>query len=76
MTADPRDHRRGVLASNAVGAVVDTLVFLYLAGFPLAGQSVGGQQLVKAVWVTAAYLVVREVARRALPRQRQFAEGS
>lgn len=62
--------RRAVLASNAVGAVVDTLIFLWLAGFPLTTTAVGGQLLVKAVWVTASFLAVAEVVRRALPRQR------
>jgi queuosine precursor transporter len=67
--------RRAVIASNVVGSVVDTLLFLWLAGFPLTGQSVGGQLLVKAVWCTLAVLAVREVW-RALPRQRQFPESA
>jgi hypothetical protein len=47
-----------IVASNAVGAVVDTLVFLPLSGFPVTPETVGGQILVKAVWITAAALVV------------------
>jgi queuosine precursor transporter len=70
-----RGWRRALVASNAVGSVVDTLLFLWIAGFPVTGQSVGGQVLVKAVWCTAAVLAVREVARR-VPRQRQLAEGA
>lgn len=72
-----RGWRRAVLASNAVGAVVDTLMFLWLAGFPLTTQAVGGQLLVKAVWVTWSFLLVSEVVRRfALSRQRLQPEGA
>lgn len=71
-----RGWRRAAIASNAVGAVVDTLVFLTLAGFPLTATAVGGQILVKAVWCTLAYLAVREVLGRALPRQRQLPTGA
>lgn len=69
--------RRAVLASNAVGAVLDTLLFLSIAGFPVTVQSVAGQVLVKAVWCTAAYVAFREVReRRALSRERLLAEGA
>lgn len=71
-----RGWRRALVVSNAVGAVADTLLFLWLAGFPITGASVGGQVLVKAVWCTAAVLLVREVARRALSRQPVDAEGA
>lgn len=53
-----------VAASNAVGAVVDTFVFLVIAGFPLTAELVGGQLLVKAVWVTAVFLLAAELCRR------------
>ncbi len=56
--------RRALVASNAVGAVVDTCVFLPLAGIPLTMTNVGGQVLVKAVYVTASILVLVEIARR------------
>jgi queuosine precursor transporter len=69
-------RRRAVVISNAVGAVVDTLVFLALAGFPLTGQSVGGQLLVKAVWATAAVLLAAEVVRRAVLRHPVRTEGA
>src|SRR4051795_4263903 len=39
--------RRALLASNAVGALVDTCVFLPLAGFPITLATVGGQFIVK-----------------------------
>jgi len=52
--------RRALVASNAVGALVDTCVFLPLAGFPVTLASVGGQFLVKAVYLTVAALLVVE----------------
>jgi uncharacterized PurR-regulated membrane protein YhhQ (DUF165 family) len=70
-----RGRRRAVALSNAVGAMADTVVFLLVAGFPVTGASVGGQLLVKAVWVTGVFLVVVEVARRALPRDRVIGTG-
>lgn len=68
--------RRAVLASNAIGAVVDTLIFLSLAGFPLTAEVVAGQLLVKAVWVTGSFLLVAEGVRRlvVLRESRQGAE--
>lgn len=60
--------RAAVAASNAVGAVVDTLLFLSIAGFPITAQSVGGQLLVKAVWMTLLALVVGEVIARTARR--------
>ncbi|TCO64369.1 hypothetical protein EV192_101137 [Actinocrispum wychmicini] len=71
-----RGHRRAVAVSGAVGAVADSVVFLLVTGFPFTAPSLGGQLLVKAVWVTGAYLVVMEVARRALPRERVISEGA
>lgn len=68
--------RGAVITSNAVGAVVDTLVFLALAGFPVTSVSVGGQLLVKAVWCTATFLLVSEVIRRAVPRERLVRAGA
>lgn len=70
-----RGLRRAVALSNVVGAVADTVVFLLVAGFPLTATSLGGQLLVKAVWVTGAYLALVEVARRALPRDRVITAG-
>jgi hypothetical protein len=73
-----RQHgwRRAVVASNLVGSVVDTMLFLWLAGFAINGQSVGGQLLVKAVWCTAVYLLIREAWGRAVSRQRQLPESA
>lgn len=62
---------KAVLASNAVGAIIDTLLFLLLAGFPITAATVGGQLVGKLAWATAlpvaAVLTVRQV-RRAVPR--------
>ncbi|MEU5979418.1 VUT family protein [Streptomyces sp. NPDC047315] len=59
-----------VLASGAVGAVVDTLLFLWLAGFSVSVPVVGGQLVGKVVWATVlptvAVLSVRGV-RRVVP---------
>jgi uncharacterized PurR-regulated membrane protein YhhQ (DUF165 family) len=58
---------RAVLASNTVGAIVDTLLFLALAGFPVTAATVGGQLVGKLAWATAlpvaAVLAVRQVRR-------------
>lgn len=68
--------RRALVVSNVVGAMVDTLLFLWLAGFPINTASVTGQLVVKAAWCTGAVLVVHEVVRRAVPRERQLGIGS
>lgn len=60
-----RGWRKAFVASNAVGAVLDTALFLWLSGFGLTMQSLGGQVLVKAVWVSGFALLVVEGARRA-----------
>lgn len=52
-----------VAASNAVGALVDTAVFLPLAGLPVTAAAFGGQVLVKAGWITAAALLTLAAAR-------------
>lgn len=67
-----RGWARAVLASNAVGAVLDTLTFLALAGFPMTTTTVGGQLVGKLLWATAVPVAVvsiaRKVSRRAVPR--------
>lgn len=63
---------RAVLASNTVGAIVDTLLFLALAGFPVTAATVGGQLVGKLAWATAlpvaAVLTVRQVRRAQVSR--------
>lgn len=71
-----RAWRTAVAASGAVGALADTLLFLTLAGFPLTAAGIGGQLLVKAVWVTALFLAAAEVIRRAVPRERLELAGA
>lgn len=60
-----RGWARAALASNMVGAVVDTLLFLFLAGFPIAAATVGGQLTGKLLWATllpvAVIVTVRQV---------------
>ena len=58
---EPLRRRRWVLAvvaSNLAGALVDTIVFLHLAGFPIR-SALAGQMLGKALMVLPALLVVR-----------------
>jgi uncharacterized PurR-regulated membrane protein YhhQ (DUF165 family) len=64
---------RAVMAASLVGAVVDTFVFLYLAGFPVTAQSVTGQLVVKVgiSWAVAALAGVSG----AVFRQPVHAEG-
>jgi queuosine precursor transporter len=62
---------RAVIASNVVGAIVDTFVFLELAGYPITRQTVGGQLLVKIGYTTLVVLAVAALirwgVRRAVP---------
>jgi queuosine precursor transporter len=55
-----RNWRTAVVTSNAVGALADTFLFLWIAGFPLTAELVGGQLLVKAVWMTVLAVVIGE----------------
>ncbi|KAB8162942.1 VUT family protein [Streptomyces sp. 3MP-14] len=64
---------RAALTSGAVGAVVDTWLFLWLAGFPLTASVVGGQLVGKVAWATALPVALVVAARwgvthRAVPR--------
>lgn len=61
-----RGWARAAMLSGVAGAVVDSLLFLWLAGFPV-WSSMPGQVLVK-VAVTAAVVVAVVVIRRALLR--------
>lgn len=68
-----RGWARAVLASNAVGALVDTLLFLTLAGFGLAatpGQLVGKGSATLAVVATGVGV------RRVVPRQSLHPAGA
>jgi queuosine precursor transporter len=66
-----RGWARAALLSGLVGAVVDTYAFLALAGFPITGQTVGGQLVGKALWATllpVSVIVATRVVRRAVHR--------
>jgi len=52
-----RGYVRAAIASNLVGSAVDTVVFLWLAGFGLTGVTFGGQMVGKA-WITLAVVGV------------------
>ncbi len=56
-----RGYLRAAIASNVVGALVDTVLFLWVAGFPIAdaiaGQMVGKVAVTAIVW--AAVLIYR-----------------
>jgi uncharacterized PurR-regulated membrane protein YhhQ (DUF165 family) len=54
---------RAATASNTAGAVVDTLLFLWIAGFPIAGAWQG--QLLAKITVTAATVAAVLAYRRA-----------
>lgn len=60
-----RGYARAALASNVVGSVVDTVAFLWLAGFGLAVAVVAGQ-LVGKIWVTLVVLALVVVSRGVL----------
>lgn len=59
-----RGWARAVVASNIVGAILDTLVFLTLAGFPVTTHSVGGQLVGKVLWATLLPVLAVTAVRR------------
>lgn len=74
-----RGWARAVLVSNVLGAVLDTVVFLWLAGFPI-WSAVPGQLVGKLLWATALPVLivvsVRGVRRRVVSREPLHAEGA
>lgn len=58
---------RAVLISNVVSAPIDTVLFLWLAGFGVTWQAVLGQFIAKVVYATLIPLVLYVLARRAVP---------
>ena len=66
-----REHQWhvAVATSNAVGAIADTVLFLAISGLGLSWAAVGGQLLVKAVWVTATFLIIAALVRGAVNRR-------
>ena len=67
-----RGYVRAAVSSNAVGAVVDSVVFLGIAGFPIVSSMPG--QLVGKLAVTAAavlvVVIVRAVSRESMQPRR------
>jgi hypothetical protein len=57
---------RAAIAGNGAGAVVDTFLFLWLAGFPILAAVPG--QLVGKAYATVIYLGIGWLVRRALLR--------
>jgi hypothetical protein len=68
-----RGWRPALVASNAVGAVLDTVLFLSISGLGLTAQAAGGQLLVKAVWMTLVALAFGSLARAILIRRQAAA---
>lgn len=64
-----RSFAGAVVASNAVGAPIDTLVFLSLAGFPITWPVVAGQLLGKLLWATLLPVLIGLGVRRATARK-------
>ena len=61
---------RAVLASNVVGALLDTVVFLTIAGFGLTASGVAGQMVGKVLWATLLPVLLVKgwgASRRAVP---------
>lgn len=69
-----RGRSRALLAASILAAFVDTLIFLHIAGFPVTGDAVAGQMLVK-VGITAVVAVALGV-RGAVFREPVNAEGA
>lgn len=67
-----RNWSTAVLASNTIGAFLDTVIFLWLAQSVIHApiwSSVPGQMLGKVVWATLPVIVLRQVVRGAVSRQ-------
>lgn len=65
-----RGYVRAAIASNVVGSVVDTLLFLVIAGFPMSGA---GTQVFLKVALTTVFVI--GVARLAVSRKPMQPEG-
>ena len=63
-----RGYVTAAIASNVVGAVVDTYLFLAIAGFPITPETVGGQILGK-VGITLLFVALRTGVHRAVSRE-------
>jgi uncharacterized PurR-regulated membrane protein YhhQ (DUF165 family) len=61
-----RGWARAAIAGNTVGATIDTVLFLWLAGFPILAAFPG--QMVGKAYATIIYLIAGWAVRRALLR--------
>jgi uncharacterized PurR-regulated membrane protein YhhQ (DUF165 family) len=66
--ARPRGFVRAALLSNVVSAPLDTVVFLWVAGFPLTWETVLGQFIGKVLWATVIPLLIYVGVSRAVSR--------
>lgn len=62
-----RGYVRAAIASNVVGAVLDTVLFLWIAGFPIAGAWQG--QVVGKLSITLAVVLMVVGVRGAVSRE-------
>lgn len=62
-----RGYVRAAIASNIVGALVDTFLFLWIAGFPIAGAWQG--QMVGKLSITLAVVLLVAGVRGAVSRE-------
>ncbi|TFV95441.1 VUT family protein [Leifsonia flava] len=54
----PRGFVRAALISNCVSAPIDSVLFLWIAGFPLMFESIVGQMVGKILWATIVPLAI------------------
>lgn len=71
-----RGFVRASAASNVVGAPIDTVIFLSVAGFGLAWPVVVGQLIGKLLWATALPLLAYAGVRHAVSRESVNAKGA
>lgn len=76
----PRGFARAALISNCLSSPADTVLFLWIAGFPLVLESIGGQLIGKVFWATivplAIYVAFRANLRRSLLARTQKTEDA
>jgi len=60
---------KAALLSNIISAPIDTILFLWVAGFPLTLNAVEGQFVGKVIWATLVPLTIYLVGRRVVLRQ-------
>ena len=65
-----RGFARAVLASNIVGGIADTLVFLWISGFGVTYNNVAGQLVGKLLWATIVPLLLIVAVRAVVTRPR------